>query len=67
LDQNPLKDLKLEWVEDCYSISEMGAAMDRLLRLTLPERKKFYEMGKSLKDIFFSPVNDEGMHRFLIN
>ena len=65
LDQNPLRDFKLEWVEDCYSSLEVSQALGRLLHVTQKERIMFREKGRNLREYFFTPVNEQNMRIFI--
>jgi len=65
LNQNILYNLNMEIVTECFLTSDLVTAINKYLNLSPDKRKEYKEMGKKVRDIFFTPVNEETMLPFL--
>ncbi|MFA4955752.1 MAG: hypothetical protein WC556_02110 [Candidatus Methanoperedens sp.] len=65
INYNMLQDSKIDIVTECFSTSELVIAIEKYLNLTPTEKTKYKEMGKKLRDLFFTPVNEETLLPFL--
>lgn len=65
LNQNVLSGLGMELVTECFSAEELAVAVNKYLGLSHIQRKEYREMGKNVRDLFFTPVNEKTMLPFL--
>lgn len=65
LDQNILFDLDMDIVTECFSVSEVVAAINQYLEVSPDKALEYREAGKKLRDLYFKPVNEETMLPFL--
>src|SRR5208337_537513 len=65
LNLNPLSGMSTPLFTECYSGDEVSAALLTYLNLSDSERRENRDLGKSIRDIFFLPVNDETLAPFL--
>ncbi|MGA9030629.1 MAG: hypothetical protein WB404_09405, partial [Methanoregula sp.] len=62
---NPLSGITSPLFTVCYSSDEVLAALSKYLNLSDIERIEYRNLGKSIRDIFFLPVNDDTLSPFL--
>ena len=67
LDQNILfnQAQAVDIVTECFSAREVVIAIKKYLGLSPCKLSQYKEMGKTLRDIYFTPINEETMHPFL--
>ena len=67
LDQNILfnQAQALDIVTECFSASELVTAIKKYSDLSPCKLSQYKEIGKTLRDIYFTPINDETMYPFL--
>lgn len=65
LNHNMLSGLKIEIVTECFSSDDLVIAINKYLLSTQDEIKKYKEMGKRIRELFFTPVNEKTMEPFL--
>lgn len=65
LNLNPLTGIKIPLYTECYSNAEVLEALLKYLHLSDDERYEYRNMGKSIRDMFFLPVNEETLAPFL--
>lgn len=67
LNQNLLDNLNMEVVTEYFSADDLVIAINKYLLST--QIKKYKEMGKRIRDLFFTPVpvNEEIMEPFLLS
>lgn len=67
LNQNILSDLNMEIVTECFSSDDLVTAINKYLLATLDEINQYKEMGNRIRNLFFTPVNEETMQPFLLS
>jgi len=66
LSYNILSNLDMNIVTKCFSIQELIAAINKYLNLSPVQTIEYRKMGRKVRDLFFTPVNEETMSPFLI-
>ncbi|KKL27975.1 hypothetical protein LCGC14_2379790, partial [marine sediment metagenome] len=67
LNHNYLSDINRELSVECFSSAELITTINMLFNLPHSKIKKFKERGDKLRDLLFTPVNEETMMPFLGN
>ncbi|MCZ7401435.1 MAG: hypothetical protein O8C61_04365 [Candidatus Methanoperedens sp.] len=65
LNQNILANLNLDIITECFSPAELVEAIEKYLDLDQNEKTRYMEMGRKVRSIFFTPVNEETLLPFL--
>lgn len=65
LKQNSLANLDSEIVTECFNGEELTAAINKYLNLSSDEVSGYKEIGKKIRDTFFTPVNGKTISPFL--
>lgn len=65
LNQNILSNLSMDIVTECFSTAELIRAINKYLNMGQEEKKKYREMGKKVRNLFFEPVNEKTMSPFI--
>lgn len=65
LNQNILSNLNMDIVTECYSTMELINAINKYLNLSSAEINEYKNMGKKIRELFFTPVNEKTMEPFL--
>ena len=65
LNVNPLTGIITPLFTECYSDDEVIVALSKYLNLSDNERNEYNNLGKSIRDMFFLPVNDDTLSPFL--
>ncbi len=65
MNQNILKDLNMEIAQECYTASELADALDRYIGLHKSRKAEYKEMGRKIRDQYFTPVSEETLAPFL--
>lgn len=66
LNLNPLAGISTPLFTECYSNDEILAALSKYLNLSEEERNEYNNLGKSIRDMFFLPVNEVTLAPFLV-
>jgi hypothetical protein len=64
LNQNPLKSPDFGIVTECFSAQEMADAITKQLKTSDEENKRHKEIGRKMRDLFFTPVNEETLSAY---
>lgn len=62
---NYVSDINMEIITECYSVPEMVSATNEYLDSIAVKSQEYKRMGKKMRDLFYTPVNDETMSPFL--
>ena len=65
LNHNMLSNLKMDIVTECYSTMELINAINKYLNLSSAKINEYKNMGKKIRELFFTPVNEKTMGPFL--
>jgi len=65
LNHNLLANLNMDTATECFSAEELISAIQKYLTLTPIERNNFKKTGARVRNLFFTPVNDETLAAFL--
>jgi hypothetical protein len=65
LNLNPLAGISTPLFAECYSNDELRVALLKYLNLSDNERNEYRNLGKSIRDMFFLPVNEDTLTPFL--
>src|SRR5271157_5586215 len=65
LKQNPLESLDLDIHTECFTSDELIRAVDKYVHPSATRADEFKKMGERVRDIFFTPVNENTMQPFL--
>ena len=65
ISQDPFSGLDMDIITKCFSVSELVSAINKYLNLSDDERGKFEEMGRQVRDLFFTRITEETMQPFL--
>jgi hypothetical protein len=65
LNQNILSNLNMEIVTECFSTSELIEAINKYLNLSAEKIKEYKGIGKKVRDLLFTPMNEDTMLPFL--
>ena len=65
LNINPLAGISTPLFTECYSNDEVRAALFKYLNLSDIERNVYSNLGKSIRNIYFLPVNEDTLAPFL--
>ena len=65
LNFNILSNLNLEIVEECYSTSELIAAIEKYINILQFDNIKYKRMGIKVRDMYFEPVNEDTLFPFI--
>lgn len=67
LNNNLLSDIKLSIITECFYTTELIEAINKYSNLSEAEINKYKEMGRKIRNIFFTPINEETMSPYLID
>ncbi|MDO8140630.1 MAG: hypothetical protein Q6358_03950 [Candidatus Brocadiales bacterium] len=65
LNHNILSNLNMDIVTECYSTMELINAINKYVNLSSVKIKEYKNMGKKIRELFFTPVNEKTMEPFL--
>jgi len=65
LNINPLAGISTPLFSECYSNDEVLAALSKYLNLSDNDRNEYRNLGKSIRDMYFLPVNEDTISPFL--
>jgi hypothetical protein len=65
LNLNPMSGISTPLFTECYSTDEVLAALTKYLNLSDIERNEYRNLGKSIRDLFFLPVDEDTLAPFL--
>ena len=65
LNVNPFAGISTPLFTECYSNDEVIAALSKYLNLSDDVRDEYRNLGKSIRDMFFLPVNEDTLSPFL--
>jgi surface carbohydrate biosynthesis protein (TIGR04326 family) len=65
LNLNPLENLNLDIYTECYTSDELIQAVDKYIHPSAADADDFKKMGQTVRDIFFTPINESTMQPFL--
>jgi hypothetical protein len=65
LNNNYLSNLDMDISVECFSTSELIKAINEYLCLTPEKIRQYREIGYRIRDLFFTPINEETMMPFL--
>lgn len=65
LNHNMLSNLKIDIVTECFSTIELVEAINKYLHLSSVKINEYKDMGKKVRELFFTPVNEKTMEPFL--
>ncbi len=65
LNLNPLTGIITPLFTECYSNEEVLNALSKYLNLSKDDRKEYRNLGKSIRKMFFLPVNEHTLSHFL--
>lgn len=65
LNLNPLADIDLPYISECYTMDEFKQTVKRYLNLTIEERACCRKNGQFLREMFFTKVSDDTLSPFL--
>ena len=65
LNINPLAGISTPLFSECYSNDEVLAALSKYLNLSDNDRNEYRNLGKSIRDMYFLPVNEDTLAPFL--
>jgi hypothetical protein len=65
LNQNILANLNMDIVTECFSSSELVTAINKYLALLSIDLNEYRKMGEKIRDLYFTPINEETMLPFL--
>lgn len=65
LNLNPLAGIRTPLLTVCYSNDEVLAALSKYLNLSDNERNEYHNLGKSIRNMFFLPVDEHTLSPFL--
>lgn len=65
LNNNILSNLNMDIVTECYSTMELINAINKYLDLSSAKINEYKNMGKKVRELFFTPVNEKTMEPFL--
>ena len=65
LNVNPLAGISTPIFTECYSNDEVLDALLKYFNLSDNDRKEYRKLGKSIRDLFFLPVNEDTLSPFL--
>ncbi|MFH0753282.1 MAG: hypothetical protein V2A70_01805 [Candidatus Omnitrophota bacterium] len=65
LDQNDITQLDPEMAAQCYSGTEMAEAIERFLACGPEKLQEYRDIGRRLRERFFTPVNDKTLMPFI--
>jgi hypothetical protein len=63
---NPMAGIATPLLTECYSVDEVIDAIQKYLNAPETDRKKYRDLGRSVRDQFFLPVNDDTLSPYLI-
>jgi len=64
-DQNILFDQDMEMITECFSTGELLTAINKYLNLSPHKLSQYKQMGKTLRDTYFTPINEKTITPFL--
>ena len=64
-DQNILSNQDVDMVTECFSTGELINAIDKYLDLSAQKLSQYKEIGQTLREVYFTPTNEETMHPFI--
>jgi hypothetical protein len=67
LSQNMFASARMKIATECFTAEELTVAVDKLLNLSPAESRKYKELSQSVRDLFFTPMNEETMSPFLLS
>jgi len=65
LNQNYLVGVVTNLITECFTKNELEAAINRYLKPSPAEREAYYQEGKRIVKLFFTPVNEQTMLPFV--
>lgn len=65
LNHNVLSDLKIDFVTECFSNSELLAGINKYLSLSAEKIYEYRKTGINLRNLFFEPVNTKTLSSFI--
>jgi surface carbohydrate biosynthesis protein (TIGR04326 family) len=66
LNQNLLTNMKhTKIVMECFSVSDLIVSIKKYISLSKEEKKEYISIGKNIRDIFFTEINEETMKAFI--
>ena len=66
LNLNPMAGIVTPLLTECYSVDEVVDAVQKYLNASNEDRKEYRVLGRSIRDMFFLPVNEETLSPFLM-
>jgi hypothetical protein len=66
LNLNPMAGIVTPLLTECYSVNEVVDAAQKYLDAPDTDRQKYRDLGRSIRDLFFLPVNEDTLSPFLI-
>ena len=67
LNKNILSDLNMDIVTECFTTIELIEGINKYLDLPSAKISEYRNMGKKVRDLFFTPINEKTMEPFLDN
>lgn len=65
LNLNPLSGLNMKIATECFSPAELVNAINRYIELSPAEKIKYKKLGTKVRNLYFTPVNEETLQPFL--
>jgi hypothetical protein len=65
LNHNPLENLGLDIHTECFTSDELIQAVDKYVHPSAADADDFKKMGRRVRDLFFTPINENTMESFL--
>ena len=67
LNHNILSNLNMDIVTECFTTIELIEGINKYLDLPSAKISEYRNMGKKVRDLFFTPINEKTMEPFLDN
>ncbi len=65
LNNNMLSGLNIEYLDEVFTDSELTESITKYLNVSDDKRQEFKSTGMKIRDMFFTPINDETMTAFI--
>lgn len=65
LNHNLMENVKLDILTECFTVEELVNAVRKYLDLSTAEINKYKAMGKTVRDFYFTPINEQTMSAFI--